>query len=621
MRALLLGFDSFDPIIFEKLSNQGALPALQRLAEKNGYSRFQVSSPPQTEVSWTSIATGADPGEHGIFDFVHRNPATYTPFISILPTQSNILGTQFIPPYKAHTLFEEAIDQGYPATALWWPAMFPARPESPVHMLPGLGTPDIRGQLGVGMLYSNDTELSHASRRAGIIPSEKGGKTQVLPLTGKGPGYRGNIQGPQNNKKGEKVIETEFELDLIDEQCAVFRLKKQSVEIRLGQWSPIIDIIFKAGIFVEIHAITRVILTSINPVKLYFIPLQIHPLHSLWRYGAPASFVKETWKSASPFLTLGWPQDTTGLEDGCITDNQFLALCDDIFSAREKILRYHMRNFREGVLASIFDDLDRIQHMFRRGHPEFVETWYKKLDAFVGRVRDEVDTWDGEKTHLMVLSDHGFADFKYKVHVNQKLQKLGYLHKVTNADQDVRNLSAINWAQSKAYAVGLNSLYVNLAGREGQGSVSVTEIEQTTRTIQADLQAWIGPDGKPVFNRVYLRHEVFNGQLRSYGPDLVLGYSTGYRASSETGLGGWEKEEIEENHDHWEADHCIDAKLVPGVLFSNKGLDDFPNPSFRDIPAMVVGKYLDHTKSASPVVSGDEDQQTLEERLKGLGYL
>ncbi len=608
MRALLLGFDSFDPKIFEKLVKTGSLPNLEKLAEKNGYSRLQVSAPPQTEVSWTSIATGADPGEHGIFDFVHRIPSSYQPFVSILPTQTNALGTQFVPPYKTHTLFEEAIDQGYPATALWWPAMFPSRPESPVRVLPGLGTPDVRGQLGVGALYSTDKDAQEANR-----------KTPTELLVGQAPNYKGFIKGPQVDKKGEKSLEAEFELRVIDSERAVLQIKKQSIELQLGQWSPILELSFKAGFFFELHAITRVILTSLNPLKLYFLPIQIHPLHALWRYGGPSGFVKETWKSASPFLSLGWPQDTTGLEDGCITDEQFLTLCEDIFAGREKILRYHMQSFKEGVLASIFDDLDRVQHMFRIRRPDVVEDWYKKLDAFVGRTRAEVDSWGGMKPHFMVLSDHGFSDFKYKVHVNKKLIDLGYLS-VKNG-QDANNLNDVDWQKSKAYAIGLNSLYINLAGREGQGIVPVAEVEETAKKLQAELKALKGPDKQPIFNNVYLRHEVFNGQLRSYGPDLVLGYAEGYRASSDTGLGRWGAQSIFENKDHWEADHCIDSKLVPGVLFSSNSLDDFPNPSFRDIPAMVVGKYLDHNNTASPVVSSEEDKKTVEERLKGLGYL
>ena len=149
MRTIILGFDSFDPVQFERLNEAGKLPNLGKLVAAKGYSRLEVCSPPQTEVSWTSIATGVDPGSHGIFDFVHRNPETYAPYVSILPTKQTILGEQFIPPYTTKTFFQEAAEMGYPATAMWWPALFPARPEIPVATIPGLGTPDIRGQLGV----------------------------------------------------------------------------------------------------------------------------------------------------------------------------------------------------------------------------------------------------------------------------------------------------------------------------------------------------------------------------------------------------------------------------------------------------------------------------------------
>ncbi|MDO9301292.1 MAG: alkaline phosphatase family protein, partial [Anaerolineales bacterium] len=127
MKTIILGFDSFDPAIFEDMAGQKKLPNLSKFMDAGGYSRLEVCSPPQTEVSWTSIATGADPGGHGIFDFVHRDPSTYAPYVSILPMKKTALGEQFVPPYIAKTLFEEAAEMGYPATALWWPAMFPAR--------------------------------------------------------------------------------------------------------------------------------------------------------------------------------------------------------------------------------------------------------------------------------------------------------------------------------------------------------------------------------------------------------------------------------------------------------------------------------------------------------------
>lgn len=609
MRTLILGFDSFDPSIYKSLADQGRLPNLNRLADSGGYSPLRVSNPPQTEVSWTSIATGADPGEHGIFDFVHRDPLTYTPFVSILVTKKSLAGTQFVRPYHAHTIFEEAIEQGYPATALWWPAMFPSSPDSAVNVLPGLGTPDIRGQLGVGMFFSSGTN-----------PLSPDSKTKFGQLVGIRSILKGYLDGPLRKEKGTILpSSTEFQIETRDDGVIQLKINDSIIRFEVGKWSPVIGISFKVGLFMKVEAITRAIVTSTVPFQIYFLPAQIHPLHSAWRYGSPPSFVKEVWNSSGPFLTLGWPQDTNGLEDGCITDEQFLTLCDDIFTTREKILVHQMQKFSEGILASIFDDLDRIQHMFRSRDPKIVETWYEKLDAFVGRMMALVEKMKGKPVQVIVLSDHGFADYKFKFHINRWLIKNGYIN--LKADAHSMDLSAVDWQNSLAYSVGLNSLYINLAGREGQGCVPVEDVENLARKLQSELLAQIGPDGRNIFSNVYLRHEAFSGPFLKYGPDLVLGYAPGYRSSSDSGLGKWQESVVEMNDGHWEADHCIDFKKVPGVLFCNQSLEDFPNPTFRDIPAIIVGKYFDHSNTTPPVVSSGEDQKTMEERLKGLGYL
>ena len=303
MRTLILGFDSFDPIFFENLAAQGKLPNLSRFVNENKYARFEVSNPPQTEVSWTSIATGLNPGGHGIFDFVHRDPATYTPFVSLLPTQRSALGVQFVPPHQARTIFEEAIQLGYPATTLWWPATFPARPESAVATIPGLGTPDILGKLGVGTLFTTAPTSSAAQ------------KTQVLPLTAAAKGkFTASIPGPMT-KKGSQVqaATVDLRLELDEGQSARLFVAKQAIPLTVGKWSEIFEVPFKMGFFYTVRSVTRAILTETrSEVKLYLLPLQIHPLASPWRYATPPSFIKDVWKANGPFLTLGWPQDTSG---------------------------------------------------------------------------------------------------------------------------------------------------------------------------------------------------------------------------------------------------------------------------------------------------------------------
>ena len=604
MKTLILGFDSFDPKVFEELAGKNQLPNFEKFIEQGGYSQLEVCSPPQTEVSWTSIATGADPGGHGIFDFVHRDPATYVPYVSILPMQKGALGEQFIPPYTAKTFFEEAAEMGYPATALWWPAMFPARPQIPVMTLPGLGTPDIRGQLGVGTLFSSEDETR---KKTLVVKLDSVGKNR----------YKADLPGPQTKgREGPRTVMLPIEVDVLDQETACLTMDNQKIELRLGQWSDIIELRFKAGMLFNIHAITRFIAVSLKDVvRIYSLPLQIHPLHSTWHYSSSNSFARKLWKEVGPYLTLGWPQDTTGLEDVCINDDQFLRLCGEIFDRRIQILSHLMSGFREGVLASIFDDLDRIQHMFFHNRMDIVHGWYKLLDEYIGTVTQQVNQWSG-KHRFIILSDHGFSDFRKKIHLNRWLLENGYLTMKNGGD----DLSSVDWSRTKAYSVGLNSIYLNVAGREGQGSVPVDTIENLLGEIKQKLTDWTDGEQRPV-QKVRLKHETFNGPYTRFGPDLVVGYAPGYRASAETGLGKVPSMTMEVNTDHWGADHCIEADAVPGVIFANRDLREFGKISFRDIPFLAIGKHLDQSNLKPPSQAVGQGQKDLEERLKGLGYL
>jgi predicted AlkP superfamily phosphohydrolase/phosphomutase len=579
MKTLILGFDSFDPNVFEELAGKNQLPNLEKFSQQGGYSKLEVSSPPQTEVSWTSIATGVDPGGHGIFDFVHRDPATYLPYVSILPMRKSKLGEQFVPPYTAKTFFEEAANLGYPATALWWPAMFPARPDMPVNTLPGLGTPDIRGQLGVGTFFSTENEEKK--------------KTRVMKLAKAGKGrFTGSLPGPQTpGRQGPQTLSLPVDLEVMDDASAKLTIDNRQFHLQLGKWSEIVELRFKAGMLMNIHAITRFILTSLdNVVRLYALPLQIHPLHSVWHYASSTSFSKKLWNDVGAYLTLGWPQDTTGLEDGCIDDQQFLDLCQTIFERRVQILYYLMNSFNEGVLASIFDDLDRVQHMFFHNRMDVVQDWYRRLDRFVGEVSEKVQAWSGNYRYL-ILSDHGFTLFRTKVHMNRWLVDHDYLC-IKNGGND---LGAVDWRKTKAYAVGLNSIYLNIVGREGQGSVQADEIEGLLVALKSKLLEWKDSQGNAVVQMVRLKHEIYSGPNTRLGPDLLVGYASGYRGSAETGLGKIPKISMEPNMDHWGADHSMDCDIVPGVIFANRDLHDFGRISFRDIPFLAIGKHLDQS--------------------------
>lgn len=614
MRVLILGFDSFDPGVFEDLLSKGLMPNLSKYVEAGNYARFTVSDPPQTEVSWTSIATGLDPGGHGIFDFVHRDPSTYTPYVSLLPTERKAYGIQFVPPHRARTIFEEATRMGYPATSLWWPATFPARPEIPVRTIPGLGTPDLLGRLGVGTLYTSSKGELDAP-----------GKTPVKLLESKGRNiFTGSFYGPAKRKGSQPVpITSDFQLEILDDRTARLTASPQSVELKIGEWSPIFEVQFKMGLLMNLRSLTRAVLTRTRPdIHLYLLPLQIHPLGSQWRYATPPGFIRSTWKESGPYLSLGWPQDTTGLEDGWISAELFINLCEAIFEHRLQVLHANLISFQEGLLGIVFDSLDRVQHMFRRDRPDLIEMWYRKLDTLVGQVENLFHSNGGVDTRMVVLSDHGFANFDYKVHLNRWLVENGYLVKKDPGGSD--NLKNVDWSASAAYAVGLNSIYINLVNREGSGSITPERSQDVTDEIQKKLLEWRDENNNPVIKRALPAGEIYSSPFRPASPDILVGYNPGFRASQETGLGEWKETSIEVNNDHWSGDHCIDSSAVPGVIFCEKGLQGLTNPSYRDIPGLTIGKDLEPPQGSQrpPKTALDEDdQQALEERLRSLGYL
>jgi predicted AlkP superfamily phosphohydrolase/phosphomutase len=78
-----LGLDGLDPAIVARLLEANQLPHLARLRDRGSLARVATTRPAQTPVAWSTFATGTNPGGHGIFDFLRRNPKTYLPDLAL----------------------------------------------------------------------------------------------------------------------------------------------------------------------------------------------------------------------------------------------------------------------------------------------------------------------------------------------------------------------------------------------------------------------------------------------------------------------------------------------------------------------------------------------------------
>jgi predicted AlkP superfamily phosphohydrolase/phosphomutase len=74
-RALVIGLDGATFDLIEPWKE--ALPHLARLMDAGVWCRLRSTVPPVTFPAWTSLATGVNPGRHGIFDFTQRVAGTY----------------------------------------------------------------------------------------------------------------------------------------------------------------------------------------------------------------------------------------------------------------------------------------------------------------------------------------------------------------------------------------------------------------------------------------------------------------------------------------------------------------------------------------------------------------
>jgi predicted AlkP superfamily phosphohydrolase/phosphomutase len=229
----------------------------------------------------------------------------------------------------------------------------------------------------------------------------------------------------------------------------------------------------------------------------------------------------------------------------------------------------------------------------------FAETGDEARDAIhwiyreADRVLAETLQRMGPDDRLIVLSDHGFAPFRRALNLNRWLLDAGFLVLKDGYLESPPGFESVDWSRTRAYALGLNSLFVNRKGREAHGIADEQEAERIKQQIIDGLPGLTDPQtGLPVVRDVFDGALLYPDNAHDDAPDLVIGYAPGYRASWQTTLGAVPASLIDDNNRKWSGDHCITPAAVPGVLFSSFKMDA-PLDSIRDISRYAVETWKD----------------------------
>jgi predicted AlkP superfamily phosphohydrolase/phosphomutase len=541
-------------------------------------------------VAWSNFITGTDSGGHGIFDFIHRDPDTMFPYLSTTRTEGSSktigLGKWQIP-ISGGTV--ELLRRGEPfwavlerrdveTTIIRMPANFPPSMTA-TREISGMGTPDILGTYGTFSFFTTDPTPYGDNVSGGHV-------------------YRANLQegvfegtlyGPDNPFLVEPTkVESEFTV-FIDpvEEAVKLVVGDQERVIAKGEWSDWLPLEFPLVVTQKLHGMARFYLKGVRPdFELYVSPVNIDPLHPAMPISTPDSYAAELAKATGLYYTQGMPEDTKALTEGIFDRDEFLAQARIAGHEFAEQYEYVLDRFESGLLFYYFGNVDQISHMMWRtmdpDHPAYdaakdapyadvIPKLYEEMDAITGHTLDHMD----ENTTLIVMSDHGFTSWRRSFNLNSWLRDNGYLAlKNPNLQKDPGFFRNVNWPRTKAYGLGLNGLYLNMRGRERQGSVSPNERETLIEEIAEKLLQVIDPaTGQPAITKVYRCDKVYDdlGQL-AIGPDIQVGYAKGTRGSNQSSLGELAPEIFSDNMDEWSGDHCMDHEAVPGILLTSRPL-------------------------------------------------
>ncbi len=593
VRVIVLGLDGLDPNLLDEYLAQGILPNFQKLKEQGSYTRLATSNPALSPVAWSCFATGSNPGRHGMYDFLRRDPKTYLPDLSLSEVEQPKFGPPRLKSSRRGVAFWEVTSRSHvPTVILRTPVTFP--PDK-VHgrMLSGLGVPDLRGTQGTFAFYTTDS-----------IETGRAMGGQIFRVKAAGDVIEAFIIGPRNTLvRPPTDVKVPLKITLNRENLGVrLEFPGQEFDLAVGRWSDWKRMSFRLNAFTKVFGIVRFYLTAISPeLQLYMSPINFDPRHPAFPISTPGGYAAELAEEIGFYYTLGQAEDTWSLNEGRLSDETFLEECGEVIREREAMLTYELGRFKRGLLVCCFDTPDRVQHMFWRfrnpKHPlydavqaeKFKEVFpnlYRSMDAVLGKILASAD----EKTTVIVLSDHGFNEFQTAVHTNAWLAQQGFLvfKPGTVPDGTKEFFEGVDWSKTTVYAVGLAGIYLNRKGREGQGIVTEDQVPAITERLTGALLGLKDPQtGKPVVHRLYRREEVYHGPYVEAAPDFVVAFEKGYRSSWQTALGGVPPVVFEPNAKRWSGDHCVDPAFVPGVLLMNRPIH-VQAPSLVDIAPTIL---------------------------------
>lgn len=626
----VLGVDGMDPVVLQRLMDAGEMPNFSRLAKDGSFQTLGTANPPQSPVAWSTFVTGMNPGGHGVFDFVHRDPKTYMPVSSATtaeePGSAVSLFGYYIPvggktPQNTRggvPFWDPLLKSGVDVEVYRMPGNYPP-PPSDAKVLSGMGTVDMRGGYGTYTWFTTypvqgREHLKGDIQQVSLSDDDLDGKPDTVRGTLKGPPDVFRLAPGQVPTDADHItVPVTFRIDA-EQDAVLVEAGDSRALLRTGEWSDWMTVTFHPlpGGIAPLEGIVRFYVRQIRPgLEVYASPVNISPANPAQDISTPSAWANELYALLGHFYTQGMPEDTNALKDRIFDDGDYAKQVALVQKDSLAMLDLALKRFQPGDMTFMYlSDIDLQCHMLWRlgdpknpgapEHPAFaadahaaaehagdIDGYYRHVDQLLGDVTARLP----EGTLLVVMSDHGFQPYTRKVNLNAWLRDQGYLVLKDGKQTGRITTGDVDWPATRAYGLGFNALYLNQRGREAEGIVDPASAGALMDEIAARLEAWQDPQGgKRVVRRAFRGSQIYTGARAAEAPDMVVGYDKGYGCSDESTLGEITAAVVEDNLSRWSGNHLMDPEVVPGVLLTNRKL---PRTGYAlpDVTATLLAHY------------------------------
>jgi uncharacterized sulfatase len=199
---------------------------------------------------------------------------------------------------------------------------------------------------------------------------------------------------------------------------------------------------------------------------------------------------------------------------------EFIEDAHATLDARFEAFKHYVRKDDWDLFFGVFMTTDRVNHFLFKHYTqdgeyreEFID-FYRKVDRYLGELREMLD----DDTTMLVASDHGFTTLEWEVHLNEWLEREGWLSFQGDDHSELDDIAD----DTRAYSLIPGRFYINLEGREPRGSVPEDEYEAVRDELKAALEELEGPNGEPVADRIETKENAYRGDHDDIAPDLTV---------------------------------------------------------------------------------------------------